>query len=405
MEIAIEELDNLIKLIDISSTEKQKRILLGAVWNICGFGGAARINRLTGISYATLRRGKEESFAALESDFECIREPGAGRISIKEQMPEICSYIEQLIDGYTYGDPEKEIHWVPASMSVRKIADKLSSEYGVNVSHMTVKRLLEQMGYSKQVNQKMLQVGRPSPDRNEQFEFINKNAHDRLETGEPVISVDMKKKELVGNFKNAGQEYRKAKDARQVLDHDFPIQELGKVNPYGIYLLNDNTGFINLGTDHDTAEFAATSIDLWWESVGKNTFPNAKRLYITCDGGGSNGSRNRAWKCELQRLADKNNLEIMVSHYPPGTSKWNKIEHRMFCYISKNWQGKPLINIETIVSLIASTTTSTGLKINCNVDYNKYNTGRKITDEELSAVNIFPCERFGNWNYVIKPKL
>ncbi len=260
------------------------------------------------------------------------------------------------------------------------------------------------MGYSKQVNQKMEQIGIPSPNRNEQFGFIDHTAHEYLENGEPVISVDTKKKENIGKFKNAGAEYRKEKDPRKVLDHDFPIPELGKVAPYGVYVLNNNTGFVNLGTSHDTSEFAVTSISCWWNAIGKNTFPDAKRIYITCDGGGSNGSRSRNWKYELQQIANDTGLEIMVSHYPPGTSKWNKVEHRMFCYISKNWQGQPLIDIETVISLISNTTTEKGLTITCQLDEKIYETGHKISDDELAKINIFPCETLEKWNYVIKPQ-
>lgn len=250
----------------------------------------------------------------------------------------------------------------------------------------------------------MEQTGIPSPDRNEQFEFIDRTAHGYLENGEPVISVDTKKKENIGNFKNAGAEYRRMKDPRKVLDHDFPVPELGKVAPYGVYVLNNNTGFVNLGTSHDTSEFAVTSISCWWNAVGKNAFPGAKRIYITCDGDGSNGSRSRNWKYELQQLSNDTGLEIMVSHYPPGTSKWNKIEHRMFCYISKNWQGHPLIDIETVISLISNTTTEKGLTITCQLDKKVYETGHKISDNELAEINIFPCETLGKWNYVIKPQ-
>lgn len=288
---------------------------------------------------------------------------------------------------------------------MRKIEERLLNDYGIECCYVVVSKLLVEMGYSKQVNQKMLQVGKPSPNRDEQFQYINDTAHEYLEVGDPVISVDTKKKENIGNFKNDGAEYRKNKDPRKVLDHDFPIPELGKVSPYGVYVLNNNTGFINLGTDHDTSEFAVESIYRWWTVLGQTAFPDAKRIYITCDGGGSNGSRNRLWKSELQDFSNRTGLEVQVSHYPPGTSKWNKVEHRMFCYISKNWQGQPLIDIETVVSLIASTTTKNGLEIECVVDENKYETGRKISDEELAEIALFPCEPFGNWNYIIKPQV
>ncbi len=334
-----------------------------------------------------------------------IRKEGAGRKPITETCPNITEAIEKIIDGSTYGDPSKELHWVASTLSLRKIRDILEEDYSITASHEKISQLLEDMGYSKQVNQKMEQAGMPSPDRNKQFEFIGHTAHEYLENGEPVISVDTKKKENIGNFKNAGAEYRKEKDPRKVLDHDFPIPELGKVAPYGVYVLNNNTGFVNLGTSHDTSEFAVTSISCWWNAVGKNTFPAAERIYITCDGGGSNGSRSRNWKYELQQLANDTGLEIMVSHYPPGTSKWNKIEHRMFCYISKNWQGQPLIDIETVISLISNTTTEKGLSITCQLDEKVYETGHKISDEELAGINIFPCETLGKWNYVIKPQI
>ena len=228
------------------------------------------------------------------------------------------------------------------------------------------------MGYSKQANQKMLQVGEPHPDRNAQFEHINKTAKAYLDKGDPVISVDTKKKENIGNFKNNGQEYRQNKDPRKVLDHDFPLEELGKISPYGVYNLNNNTGFVNVGTSHDTSEFAVESISRWWESVGKHTYSGCGRIYINCDCGGSNNYKWRMWKYQLQQFADRTGLEIEVSHYPPGTSKWNKIEHRLFCYISKNWQGKPLVDIQTAIDLISSTRTTKGLKVICVRDDTEY---------------------------------
>ena len=383
--VDVSKLDELILLISNSVDEKQKRILLGKATEVYGRGGATHVKELTGVAFSTLHSGNVEanSEEGIVSDGRTRRE-GAGRKPFAEHHPDVIKAIEKIIDGQTYGDPSKVIHWVPQSMSLRKIE-------------------ATDMGYSKQVNQKMLQVGEPSPDRDEQFGIINDLAKQYLEAGDPVISVDTKKKENIGNFKNNGAEYRKTKDPRKVWDHDFPVAELGKVNPYGVYVLNSNTGFINLGTDHDTSEFAVTSIAAWWDSCGKNSFPEARRIYITCDGGGSNSSRSRAWKCELQELADYTGLEIMVSHYPPGTSKWNKIEHRMFCYISKNWQGKPLIDIETVVSLISNTTTKNGLKIDCLVDNNVYAIGRKVSDEELAQVNHIPYKRLGKWNYTIMP--
>ena len=401
----IAALDELVSLINNMSDEKSKRILLSKAAAVYGKGGKTHIVELTGITYHTLIAGKADSENEEVIMSNRIRREGGGRKATTETYPNIIEAIEKIIDGNTYGDPSKELHWVSSTLSLRKISNILETEYSIAVSHVTISQLLTEMGYSKQVNQKMEQVGIPSPDRNEQFEFIDHTAHAYLENGEPVISVDTKKKENIGNFKNAGAEYRKAKDPRRVLDHDFPIPELGKVAPYGVYVLNNNTGFVNLGTNHDTSEFAVTSISYWWNAIGKNTFPEARRIYITCDGGGSNGSRSRNWKYELQQFANDTGLEIMVSHYPPGTSKWNRVEHRMFCYISKNWQGQPLIDIETIISLISNTTTEKGLSITCQLDEKIYETGHKISDEELAQINIFPCETLPKWNYIIKPKI
>ena len=402
--INVTPFDELVLLINNLSDEKSKRILLSKAADLYGNGGKAHIVDLTGITYPTLIAGKADSENDEVISSNRIRREGAGRKPITKIYPNITEAIEKIIDGNTYGDPSKELHWVASTLSLRKISDILEAEYSITISHEKISQLLTDMGYSKQVNQKMEQIGIPSPNRNEQFGFIDHTAHEYLENGEPVISVDTKKKENIGNFKNAGAEYRKEKNPRKVLDHDFPIPELGKVAPYGVYVLNNNTGFVNLGTSHDTSEFAVTSISCWWNAIGKNTFPDAKRIYITCDGGGSNGSRSRNWKYELQQIANDTGLEIMVSHYPPGTSKWNKVEHRMFCYISKNWQGQPLIDIETVISLISNTTTEKGLTITCQLDEKIYETGHKISDDELAKINIFPCETLGKWNYVIKPQ-
>ncbi len=360
---------------------------------------------MTGITYPTLIAGKADSENDGVVSSNRIRREGAGRKPATETHPNVTEAIEKIIDGDTYGDPSKELHWAAPTLSLRKISDILEKEHSMTVSHVKISQLLTDMGYSKQANQKMEQAGMPSPDRNGQFEFIDHAAHEYLENGESVISVDTKKKENVGNFKNAGAEHRKMKDPRKVPDHDFPIPELGKVAPYGVHVLDNNTGFVNLGTSHDASEFAVTSISCWWNAVGKNTFPAAKRMYITCDGGGSNGSRSRNWKYELQQLANDTGLEIMVSHRPPGTSKWNKVEHRMFCHVSKNWQGQPLVDIETVISSISNTTTEKGLTITCQLDEKTYETGHKISDNEFTKINIFPCETLGKWNYVIKPKI
>lgn len=403
--INIAPFDELVLLINNLSDEKTKRILLSKAADVYGYGGKAHIVALTGITYPTLIAGKSDAEDAAVLSNGRIRREGGGRKPTTETYPGITDILEQIIDGNTYGDPSKELHWVASTLSLRKISGILKDEYSISISYVKVSQLLDEMGYSKQVNQKMEQLGIPSPDRNAQFEFIDKTAHSYIEKGDPVISVDTKKKENIGNFKNAGAEYRKEKDPRRVLDHDFPIPELGKVAPYGVYVLNDNTGFINLGISHDTSEFAVSSIAYWWEAVGKINFPEAERIYITCDGGGSNGSRSRNWKYELQQFSNDTGLEIMVSHYPPGTSKWNKIEHRMFCYISKNWQGQPLVDIETVISLISNTTTEKGLSILCQLDKKIYETGHKVSDDELSKLNITPCDTLGKWNYIVSPQL
>ncbi len=387
--------------------ESQRRQLQGSIADALGHGGVAYVNSITGAARNTIHHGIEDLNSEPENESADqqvtttgIRKPGGGRKKESEKHPMLYQDIEEIIDPDTYGNPMKPLRWT--TLSLRKIAEELLKK-GYKVSQNIVSRALEALGYSKQQNQKMYQVGNQHPDRDAQFRHINETAKAYLEQGEPVISIDTKKKENVGNFKNPGSEYRKEKLPRKVLDHDFPILELGKVNPYGVYVLNDNTGFVNLGTSHDTAEFAGESVFRWWEAVGKNTFPKAKRLYINCDGGGSNSSRRWVWKYQLQQLANKTGLEIEVSHFPPGTSKWNKVEHRLFCYISKNWQGQPLIDIETIVSLIGSTTTKKGLKVICQVDNNVYETGKKITDEEKESINIEFLEPFTQWNYTIRP--
>ena len=356
--------------------EKQGRQLAAALAKAWGHGGATVVHEVTGVAMNTNTRGKKELARPQDYDAGRVREVGGGPKWTEDKYPEIQGHIRQIVEGSTYGNPEKVITWTTESL--RSIAAKLLDAYGEKVSYVTVGSILEDMGYSKQQNQKMLQVGEPHPDRNAQFEHINATAKEFLETGEPVISVDTKKKELIGNFKNPGQEYRRAKDPRKVLDHDFPIEELGKIAPYGVFCQNDNTGFVNLGTSHDTSDFAVESISRWWFCVGRHTFPKATKLLITCDCGGSNGYRSRLWKYCLSQLARRIGLDIYVCHLPPGTSKWNKIEHRLFCYISKNWQGKPLVSVEAAVNLIGSTTSSTGLKVICQRDDTVYQHGHRI---------------------------
>ncbi len=344
-----------------------------------------------------------------KADKDRIRKQGGGRKPSIKKYPDLPDRVEEIIakSGAEFGNPEKELKYT--TLSLKKITQALkdNEERPICVSCGVVSRMLDYLGYSKQLNQKLLQVGEPHPDRNAQFEFINQKAIDFLKSGDPVISIDAKKKEKLGNFKNNGAEYRPSGDPRKVLDHDFEIAALGHIIPYGIYLINNNTGFINLGVDHDTAEFAATSVKVWLKHIGFPTFPDSRRIYITCDGGGSNSSRSWLWKLALQEIANETKLEIHVSHYPPGTSKWNKIEHRLFCLISKNWAGQPLEDVETAVNLISSTTTEKGKKVQCVLDTAEYPTGEKATQEQEEDVNIeyIPV---GNgttkWNYIIRPK-
>jgi hypothetical protein len=342
-----------------SLNESQKRQYAATLASAYGYGGATVVHQITGLAPNTITRGKKDLAANAGATAERVRQKGGGPKWSEERYPDIREHISIIVESSTYGNPEKVLSWTTESL--RLISQKLVDQYGENVTHVTVGTILEDMGYSKQANQKMLQLGKPHPDRNAQFEFISKKAKEFIDFGEPVISVDTKKKENIGNFKNSGREYRRGKDPRQVLDHDFPIKELGKISPYGVYNLNHNVGFVNVGISHDTAEFAAESIFRWWKAVGERSFPKARKLLITCDCGGSNGYRLKLWKYQVDQLASRIGIEIHVCHFPPGTSKWNKVEHRLFCYISKNWQGKPLIDVETAINLIGSTTTTTGL--------------------------------------------
>ena len=330
------------------------------------------------------------------------RKKGGGRKSAVESDPELMDAVLAIVSENTYGNPESIL--VHTNLSLRKIVDEIQKRYGKKTNPNVVSYCLRAQGYSLQQNAKLEQVGNQHIDKEAQFNHINETADKFIKEGNPVISIDCKKKENVGNFKNAGKEYQKSKSPRKVNDHDFYVPELGKVAPYGVYTLNDNTGFINLGTSHDTAEFSVESIRAWWYTVGVNTFSDASMLYITCDGGGSNASNSRLFKMEIASLATEIGLPIQVSHFPPGTSKWNKIEHRLFAMISKNWAGKPLVSVETIVSLIGSTTTKTGLKVICKVDKNHYETGLKVSDADFDSIDIeyINIGTSNKWNYIIR---
>ena len=303
--------------------EMQKRQYVATLAQAYGYGGSTVVHEVTGVSMNTITAGKKELLNAPDLESGKVRKKGGGAKWLEEKYPDIQERVGEIVDASTYGNSEKVLSWTTESL--RSIQKALAEKYSINASYVTVGSILENLGYSKQANQKMLQIGEPHPDRNAQFEFINKKAKEFIEIGEPVISVDTKKKEKIGNFKNPGQEYRRSKDPRKVLDHDFPIKELGKISPYGVYNLNHNVGFVNVGTSHDTAEFAVESIFRWWETVGKHTFRDIKKLMITCDCGGSNGYRTRLWKYQLSQLARRIGVEIHVCHFPPGTSKWNKI--------------------------------------------------------------------------------
>lgn len=382
--------------------ERQRRLLAASIAKGYGHGGIKLVSETSGMDVRTIRSGIREidcdGFPS--GSHEKTRRSGAGRKPVKQLQPSLLDDIESVVSNNTYGDPQKVISWT--NLSLRDISSLLKERFGITAGKDIVSRALDELGYSKQVNQKMLQVGSQHVDRDAQFQYINTKAQEFIDAGNPVISTDTKKKELVGNFKNEGSEYRPVKEPRKVLDHDFPLPDLGKVAPYGVYLVNKNTGFVNLGTDHDTSAFAVESIRRWWHIVGEPTYPGCKKLYINCDGGGSNGWRARLWKYELALFAQETGLEIQVSHYPPGTSKWNKVEHRLFCYITKNWAGKPLIDINTIVNLISSTTTEKGLEVKCVVDTNTYQTGLKADDCMMSRIDIETVGPNKSWNYIIR---
>jgi len=328
-----------------------------------------------------------------------IRRSGAGRKSIVERDPKLLVSLDRLIEPDTRGDPESPLRWI--CKSTRNLAAQLTRQKH-SVSHEKVAQLLRDQNYSLQSNRKT-EEGADHPDRDAQFRYISAQVKRALATGTPVISVDTKKKELLGNYDNGGQQWLPAKKPIKVNGHDFPSPGVPRAYPYGIYDLGRNTGFVNVGTDHDTGAFAVASIRGWWRSEGRRLYAQAQALLITADGGGSNGARLRLWKLELQKLADETGLSISVCHFPPGTSKWNKIEHRLFSFISSNWRGEPLRDYETIVKLISRTTTAKGLQVTCRLDRRKYPTGRKVTDEEIKRVNLKQNKFHGEWNYTIYP--
>lgn len=397
---------NNIKKIVETLDERQKRMYLASEAEAIGRGGIKEISELFGIHRNTLTAGKKDlhSDEILNDteDGKRVRRTGGGRKSLLNKYPDLENVIEKLVENDSFGNPENPLRWT--TKSLRKIADELS-KLGYIIGYVTVGKILTKLGYSLQINRKMLQVGKDSPDRNEQFHHINDTAKSYIEANNPVISVDCKKKENIGNFSNDGAEYALKKTPIQVFDHDFLDPEKGKAVPYGVYDIMNNEGYVNIGISKDTASFAVHSIYTWWNEMGKARYPDATKIYITADGGGSNGSRCKLWKAELQSFANKTGLTVEVSHFPPGTSKWNKIEHRLFSQISKNWRGKPLISLSVVVNLISSTKTNTGLKVKCGIDRTEYVTGIKVDKSVMDALNIIKNVFHGEWNYTISPNL
>ena len=379
--------------------ERQSRLYLAAEAKSIGWGGLSKIALLSRVSRRTIAKGAHEGPATTPTGR--IRKAGGGRKKSAEKHPALLAKIASLVAPHTMGDPTNPLLWT--SKSVRKITAELAAS-GLKVCHEVVRTCLTALGFSLQANKKT-DEGAKAEDRNEQFEHINALARSFMEQGNPVISVDCKKKELVGNFKNNGTEWRAKKGPIEVKAYDFIDPELGKAVPYGVYDIAENEGFVNVGISADTAEFAVQSIRSWWQQMGKPLYPDATALYLNADGGGSNSTRGRLWKHELQQFSTETGLTITVSHFPPGTSKWNKIEHRLFAYISTNWRAKPLTSIEVIVNLIANTTTKNGLKVQAKKDENSYAKGIKISDKELASVNIERSPFRGEWNYVISPKI
>ena len=401
----IQRITTVLKILD----ERQKRVYLAAEATALGYGGISEISRVSHISRTTIAKGQRDydDIVAGTSDMlnpeYRIRQKGGGRKSVEDISPEIEKAILDMVDKDSYGNPENPLRWT--TKSTRHIAEELEKQ-GYQASHVTVARLLTKNGFTLQENRKLNQVGKDHPDRDSQFKFINDHAKMYMEQGNPVISIDCKKKENVGNFKNFGCDWHKKSHPTKVNDHDWSSKHAA---PYGIYDTTMNEGFVNVGISSDTAQFAVNSIREWWIQMGKQRYPNATVLYITADGGGSNGSRNRLWKSELQVLSDELGFDIVVSHFPPGTSKWNKIEHRLFSQISKNWRNKPLDTYETIVNLIGATKAKSkvgpDLKVSAQLDSTIYQTGIKIDDTQFSAINIIRDSFHGEWNYTIAPSL
>ncbi|MBV9169870.1 MAG: ISAzo13 family transposase [Chloroflexi bacterium] len=380
--------------------ERTRRLMAATEAMAVGHGGVTLVHRATGLSRKAILKGIREIETGVPLPPGRIRRPGAGRKPITTTDPGIVGALEAVIEPDTRGDPDSPLRWT--CKSTRAIARALQKRHHA-ISHVKVADLLHDLQYSLQSNRKT-EEGRDHPDRDAQFHYINDTMKRCLAEQLPVISVDTKRKELIGNFANAGQQWRPAKHPRHVKGHDFPSPEVPRAYPFGIYDIGRNRGFVNVGTDHDTGEFAVASIRGWWRHEGRRLYPQARTIVITADAGGSNGWRLRLWKLELQKFADATGLRVEVSHFPPGTSKWNKVEHRLFSFISSNWRGEPLRDYETVVKLIARTTTAKGLTVTCRLDRRKYRTGRKVTAAEMKQINLTRQSFHGEWNYVISPR-
>lgn len=381
--------------------ERMRRLWAGTEADAMGHGGVAAVARATGMAISTVRKGRDEVRAGARPEDVVNVRRSPGKRPFEVVHPEVWPALEKLVSPATRGDPESPLRWT--CKSTHLLSSEMFAEHGIRISDKTVAKLLRAHEYSLQAPSKSVE-GAQHPDRNAQFEHINNTATDCLERGVPTISVDTKKKELVGNFKNGGREWQPKGEPDEVGVHDFPSDALGKAIPYGVYDIAADAGFVNVGVDHDTPVFAVASIEAWWREVGAARYPGAREVFITADAGGSNNVRARAWKYQLQQLADKLDLSFRVSHFPPGTSKWNKIEHRLFSFISINWRGRPLRTYETIVNLIGKTTHRGGLVVRAQLDRGSYPTGVTISEKDMATLNIERDDFHGDWNYVIRPR-
>jgi len=389
------------RLLKATLDERARRLWAGAEADAIGRGGVAKVARATRLAISTVRKGRDEVRAGAKREDVVKVRRSPGKRPFEEANPDVWPALEKLVDPLTRGDPESPLRWTCKSTHV--LSTELFERHRLRISDKTVAKLLREHGYSLQAPNKSVE-GAQHPDRNAQFEHINHKAERCVQRGVPVISVDTKKKELVGNFKNGGREWQPTGEPERVEVHDFPGDAIGKAIPYGIYDVASNEGFVSVGVDHDTPVFAVKSIEAWWTKVGQSRYPNARELYITADAGGSNSARSHVWKQQLQRIADTLKIAIHVSHFPPGTSKWNKVEHRLFSFISVNWRGRPLRCYETVINLISNTTNRGGLVVRARLDRRRYPIGKKVSAKELRELNIERDDFHGDWNYVIRPR-